>query len=284
MGSSMELEHPVAYGLLRSNRYGVIDPLMVEELPAGFPATRIAPTWLRGQEDHLPWLVRLDGGKLELHELATRIECEITSNSLPCVPLLISTHASEQELLAHLTTRLTLRLHSRRSLLRYYDPRVLFHLGWMWSAPELAWLLGPIQRVSHWCFDRWRVLDRPDQGPTAPVVAAKSLGSIGAINEILTSLGGGGESSVLEETSRRIERELLHAEAYGLSDETDRIAFASHALDLGSGFDRHPRVAALLSIESDAGGYRDRAGLISDTVWAEIRADLSKCQKTRKVP
>lgn len=279
----MKLEHLDAYGVLRSSRYGVIDPLMVEEVPAGFPANRIAPTWLRGQQDHLPWLVRLEGSKLELHELASRIECEITSNSLPCVPLLISTDASEEELLAHLATRLTLRFESRRALLRYYDPRVLFHLGWMWSAPELAWLLGPIHRVSHWCFDRWRVLDRPGQGPSAPVVAAKRLGSIGAINEILTNRGAGGESSVLEETSRRIERELLHAEAYGLNDEADRIAFASHSLEFGGGFERHPRVAALLSMESDGGGYRDRAGLISDTVWAGIRADISKCQRTRKV-
>ena len=273
------------YRLLRECAFGVVDPLVMDGLPDGVAPYMLVPTWLRGQEEQLPRLVRLDSLSVEQIGLLTEhMDREVAAKDVPSIPTLISTHADERTIRSHMVNRMTLHHGGRKALLRFSDPRVLLQLSWMLAPEEFSWLFGPIDQYIVWVHGGWHVIERPTAiGASRPPNQWRALRRIGAINEILTETQDGEGYWKLVAASQRIEQALRRAEWNGLTSEEDQMAFARHAMDVHPEFDRHPHIARLLAGLDTETSYRDSTNLLGDDEWRQIQSEMNGQSGTRKV-
>lgn len=264
---------------LADHQFAVIDRIRVPELPENWPHIELVSQMLAPQAHLYPWLV-------PLHELpgsewskfmADMSQCA-DPTSRPKCSLLLSSHRPIQIVRAALVNALFFRDASQKwHILRYYDPRVLFHLHWMLSPWQLFNQL-PAQEIPFWTFwleGEWHTLAFPTHVSCQPgertEIPLEQLQRCGQINLALEKLSRNVDIAQRQEVSRMIDTLLVQATACGLPTQEDRIAFALHGLVQREGFWTAPKMAALLAQSRQTPDYyRDATSGWDEHRWLEM--------------
>jgi hypothetical protein len=173
----------------------------------------------------------------------------------------------------------------RKFFLRFYDPRVLVHLLYLFDAEQLAGIFMGLQAYSFFLDGAWHTVTAPQ----VSVDLAKyrvSQNQLEKIQRIQTM------NRVLDQLSDRPRYTTIHAEVYrrycenidqlvvraeqqlGLTLQEDQALFACHALTIHPAFDQHPKIKTLLSQRnSQEQSYTDMAALLSESDWQQIRQE-----------
>lgn len=264
---------------LSAHQYAVVDRRRVPELPDGWPLIELVSPMLAPQAHLYPWL-------LPLHELAAD-EWRMFTEQLAQYPdrdlpprcsLLLSSPQPPQVVRSALVSALYFQdEHRQGHILRYYDPRVLFHLHWMLTPWQLFSLLSA-QDIPHWTFwldGGWHTLAFPERIAYRPgdteEMSLQQLQRCGLINQVLATLPHSADLPQRRQISRRIAALLEQALGCGLSAEEDRIAFARHGLKLRDEFWAMPKMAAFLAQASQNPDlYRDETNNWDDKRWLDM--------------
>lgn len=277
---------------LDARHFLLLDPLQGGEdavLPwENLPLRVLAPPGFEAQARQLPYLLAWQDLSDAQRPLAMRLltdRDEALAVSI-CVGLL-QADAAPAYVRAHLRQLLVPHFpDGARGVFRFYDPVVFLHLGWMLDESRRSVLLGP---VSAWTFPSggaWFRQTTPSQGshhvrfaPGEP--AWRRIGRIGAIHAVLETEPAWRAEPVLY--GPQVEAWLARAEAHGLSERDDLVAFARHGMLKHPGFDTHPEVLAML--QQCAGHptrYRRYSSLWSDADWQAIVRDLERLAHARQ--
>ncbi|ENW0882913.1 MULTISPECIES: type VI secretion system baseplate subunit TssK [Klebsiella] len=136
----------------------------------------------------------------------------------------------------------------RRHILRYYDPRVLFHLSWMFTYRQLMELI-PVRQSSYWTLwieGQWHTLVCHSSEVMLTsvehetVFPAARLKNIGLINRVLMEIPFITDIAERRNCSQRIEKLLSRGLSLGLTHHNDLIAFACSGLTREPDFWRIP--------------------------------------------
>lgn len=270
------LEQPLP---LASHQYAVIDRMRVPELPESWPYIELVSPMLAPQAHLYPWLV-------PLHELSSgewsAFMAELSQHADPASPpmcvLLLSSPCSMQIVRSALVNALFFRDSFHKGhILRYYDPRVLFHLHWMLSPWQLFIQLSA-HEIPYWTFwleGEWRTLVFPSRVSYQPgdqtEFPMEHLQRCGQINLALQKLPRNIDIAQRQEVSRKIDTLLVQAMTCGLPTQEDRIAFALHGLTQREGFWTAPKMAAFLTQSRQTPDfYRDATSQWDEYRWLEM--------------
>lgn len=276
--------------LVDQYQYAIIDlgALPEDALPSGLDVKRLVPELLAGDFAKMPGLVCLrsipDQTRALLQENLESAFRGERQHLFSC--LLNADDAFEtSSIVRHLTSHLILGSPQGKVFLRYYDPRVLQHLEWIFDPSQRRALFGPI---THWAVCEpllLRKIARPEiAGSRRWSVSAEQrqwLDQVGLLNETLEQVRRSqhalkaAEAGPLEALARRILAAMEIAEkCYGLSHDQDLIAFATHAVFHGDDFHEQDVVQTLLSSLSDGENtYADAAPLIDQHLQAQRKAE-----------
>lgn len=270
------LEHPLQ---LANHQYAIIDRMRVPELPESWPHIELVSPMLAPQAHLYPWLISLhelppDEWRIFMAELS---QCVDLTPSPTCVLLLSSPRPIN---IVHklLVKALFLNdINHKRHILRYYDPRVLFHLHWMLSPWQLFNQLSA-QEIPYWTFwleGGWHTLSFPTQVSCQPghptEIPLEQLQRSGQINLTLEKLPRNVDMAQRQESSRKIDALLVQAITCGLPTQEDCIAFALHGLEQPEGFWMAPKMAAFLAQSRLAPDYyRDVTSNWDEHLWQEM--------------
>lgn len=272
---------------LTEHQYLVIDRMRAGTLPDTLQLTELV-TPLTAPQAHLyPWL-------LSLNTLPTQgwawLEAQYRESMQIGSPapsfLLLSSHQPESVVRSHLIHALFISdAQQKRHLLRWFDSRVLFHLGWMAEPRQLASMLNihDIPDWTYWLNGQWHTLsfdknDEPDPLSTEPHHLFQQLQHVGLINDVLATLPSASDLSQREQLSRQICYLLQVAlEKYQLSDRMDLTAFARHGLKYGEQVYQADAVRLLIHKGQISPGiyYRESYGWTSEQ-WDATSHNLSK--------
>lgn len=270
------LEHPLQ---LTKHQYAVIDRMRMPELPESWPHIELVSLMLAPQAHLYPWLI-------PLHELspgewsafmADLSQCADPA-SLPKCSLLLSSSCPVQIVRSVLINALFFKdTYKNWHILRYYDPRVLFHLHWMLSPWQLFNQLSA-REIPYWTFwleGQWRTLVFPSRVAYQPgehtEIPLEQLQRCGQINMALKKLPRNVDMAQRQEVSRNIDTLLVQAMACGLPTQEDRIAFALHGLVQREEFWTTPKMAAFLAQSRQAPDYyRDATSDWDEHIWLEM--------------
>lgn len=269
------LEQPLQ---LADHQYAVIDRMRVPELPECWPQIELVSPMLAPQAHLYPWLI-------PLHELSSAewrtfmadlSRCADPTSSPKCALLLSSPRPIK---IVHnlLVNALFFKdAYQNRHILRYYDPRVLFHLHWMLSPWQLFNQLSA-QEIPYWTFwleGEWHTLAFPARVPYQAdhtEIPLAQLQRSGQINLTLEKLPRNVDMAQRQQSSRKIDALLVQAMTCGLPTQEDRIAFALHGLVQPEGFWRAPKMAAFLVQSQQAPDYyRDVTSDWDKHVWEDM--------------
>lgn len=270
------LAHPQP---LADHQYAVIDRVRVPKLPKSWPLIELVSPMLEPQARLYPWLV-------PLHELSSgewySLMVELSQHSEPNLPpvcsLLLSSLQTPQAVKNALVSAMHLKDEQhKRHILRYYDPRVMFHLHWMLSPWQLFNQLHA-QEISRWTFwldGRWHTLAFPKsvvfQSDETSGFPLAQLQRIGQINQTLKKLPCSPDMARRQEMSRKIDALLEQATTCQLPTPEDCIAFALHGLKQREGFWTAPRMAAFLAqVRQQPDCYRDETSNWSESRWQDM--------------
>lgn len=270
------LENPLP---LADHQYAVIDRIRVPELPEHWPHIELVSPMLAPQAHLYPWLV-------PLHELPPgewrTVMADLSRSadpaSLPMCALLLSSPRPIQIVHNLLVNALFLKdAHHKGHILRYYDPRVLFHLHWMLSPWQLFNHLSA-REIPYWTFwleGEWHTLAFPAHVSFQPgdhtEIPLAQLQRSGQINLALEKLPRHVDMAQRQQSSRKIEALLVQGLACGLPTQEDRIAFALHGLVQPEGFWMAPKMAALLAKSRQTPDYyRDVTSNWDAHLWQEM--------------
>lgn len=269
-------EHPLR---LAEHQYAVIDRMRVPELPEGWPLIELVSPMLAPQAHLYPWLVPLQ--ELKSYEWDAFI-AKLRQHNDPFTPpeccLLLSSPRPVQVVRSALVNALYFKdAQQRGHILRYYDPRALFHLHWMLSPWQLFNQLSA-QEIPYWSFwleGEWHTLEFPARVSYQPGDRAEmpldQLQRSGQINLALQKLPRSADMTQRQENSRRIDALLMQADVCGLSIQEDRIAFALHGLSQCEGFWKTPKMAAFLDLARlTPDHYRDETSHWDEHRWLEM--------------
>lgn len=180
--------------------------------------------------------------------------------------------------------------------LRYWDPRVVWHLPSV--IPPMLW--HKLQKT----LGEWWTLDAFNQLVTysAPVSVAglappealasmrieppvwDRLARIGWTNSVLRLAGGWGVIPTAQNADR-VERLIARCESLGFTSEQDVMVFAACGLTSHDRFDEHPQVAAALK-QSHADGQSVQSAIASfnEEFWSEIASSRWRDEASRVRP
>lgn len=268
---------------LAEHHYVIIDRVRVPELPEGLSPVELVSPMLAPQARLYPWLVplhQLPSGEWDafMDEVSQHAYSGSLSDS--CL-FLFSPHPAQVVRNALVTALYFKDAHQNGHILRYYDPRVLFHLHWMLSPWQLFNQL-PAREISNWTFrleDEWHTLAFPERVSYQPgertEIPMAQLQRIGMINRVLQALSFNGDMRQREEVSRKIDILLEQAVKCGLSTKEDCIAFAFHGLKRREGFWMAPKMAAFLTqARQEPDCYRDETSGWDENRWLEMTRAL----------
>ena len=270
---------------LVEHQYAVIDRMRLAELPEGWPLIELVSPMLAPQAHLYPWLVplhQLPSG--EWNAFMAKMSRHTDSVSAPECALLLSSSRPVQDVRSALVNALYFKDAQQRGyILRYYDPRVLFHLHWMLSPWQLFNQLSA-QEIPYWSFwldGRWHTLEFPARESYQPGDRAEmpleQLQRSGQINLALQKLPRSVDMAQRQKISRRLDTLLMQAEVCGLSIQEDRIAFALHGLSQCEGFWKAPKMAAFLDLARlTPDYYRDATGNWDEHRWMDMTQTESR--------
>lgn len=266
-----------------THSHALVDRLAAVGLPDDVPTQAIVPSELKNEAHLLPLLIPLrDVSPEQRAWILGQTSTSEGDSFSPAGATLLAANTETMQLAAHLKDRLLIRLAGKKkgkALLRYYDPRVFTQLQWMLSAYQLKALFGPIAHWSVHLDGTWHTTPRPSVESLHWTFDAKCcahLERIGLINQTLLKLPDiSGKARI--QSGPVIDEALAYAQQrYHLTQDDDRVAFATHAMTVHPEFDRHPTIQKLLAqLAGESQTYADAAALLSESDWQRIGADLA---------
>lgn len=250
----------ITYSDLHRNVYALSDGAIDKRMPAEPVGRSLVPGRLADSADVMPRLHDIGGAAPRDREAALALLSEQQGDGgTPWLCALIEVDDDcRADYLAHiLIDRLVLVLPGvGPCLFRYFDPKVLVHLEWLLTDPQIAWLMGPVRQWKYPLDGEGRTLIRPDTPaprelqPTAAQVFA--LRHMQVLNDVLTRLAPGPVADRQEQGSR-ILHHLEKAAGHGLRKLRDLEAYAWHGMTVHPRFDTHPLMQQRLqSMQLDA--------------------------------
>lgn len=278
---------------LDAHHFMLLDPLQIESDVAlpwhSLPLRTLAPPGFEAQTRQLPYLLACrDLSQAQRSQVLRLLTDSDEAIAAPMCVALLQADVEPAFVLRHLRQLLVPHFPGGgRGVFRFYDPVVLVHLDWMLDNSQRTVLFGPI---SAWTFPwngDWFVQTTLSPGSHhvrfAPGATMwRRIGRIGSIYAVL-------ETEPLwraepELYGPQVESWLIKAEAHGLSERDDIVAFVRHGLLKHPRFDTHPEVITTLrQCEGHPTRYRRLTSLWSDADWQTIARDLDRSAETRHV-
>ncbi|MGR7120028.1 DUF4123 domain-containing protein [Klebsiella aerogenes] len=245
------LEQPMAPG---EHDYAIIDRMQYPDIHETWPVLELVSPMFKPQAHLYPWLLPLK----EMHAGEWKALMEKpgqtdSSQKAPVSCLLLRSERSSSDIRNQLIRSLYFTDENRQGhILRYYDPRVFFHLCWMLSPWQLAQTF-PSHMASHWTFwleDRWHTVRFPSVETAQPggsqTLSLQQLQRCGLINQVLGRFSSYGDVVLREQVSQRVDALLAKAMELGLPTAEDQVAFAFYGLGLRDAFWTSPKLLPLL--------------------------------------
>jgi|GEM_PF-1222117 len=274
---------------LSEHQYLVIDRLNAGELPAGLPLIELV-TPLTAPQAHLyPWLLNLNALSVdEWKWLEKQLRLTAKNGEPPLGCLLLTSQRPEYVVRSHLINTIFINDEQRKSyMLRWFDPRVLFHLCWMINGLSLADMLHirDIPDWTYWLNGRWQTLsfskdDSPSETPNDPHHLFSKLQHIGLINDVLAALPNEKDLSQREQLSQQI-LYLAEKGKNWLSHSHDLQEFVLHGMKYGAHFYKSEVIQSLMKKSGKAAGvYYQVTRNWNDKQWQA--ASLEPAKKEHK--
>lgn len=268
------------------HEYAIIDRMRFPELPGSWPLIELVSPMLAPQAHLYPWLLPLHELKSgDWRQLMTELAQSKNPHSSPTSCLLLSSASNPLAVRNALVEALQFYDPQRNGhILRYYDPRVLFHLHWMLTPWQLSHRL-PAREVPVWTFwleGEWRTLSFPEKIACQPgelrQLPLEELQYIGQINIVLSMLRVPVKDlDQRQEISKKIRRLLEQSAHCQLPTPEDRITFALHGLQQREDFWLSPKMAAFLILaRQTADFYRDETSNWDDARWLDMTEPQSR--------
>lgn len=247
---------------LDTHQYAVIDRVLFNELPESFPAIELV-TPLTAPQSHLyPWLIPLrEMSGSQWRKLIGDIQLASDPVKMPVICLLLKSELSPDAMKNSLLSMLIMMdEYKQRHILRFYDPRVLFHLHWMLSPWDFRSRFNTreIPCWTFWLEGRWHTLAYEQKSlfdASTAITSFNQIQRIGLINKVLAELPLISDITTRRETSQRIDNLL---EQCPLFTDADKVAFATQGLIYGDEFWKTEQMTALLEKTRDVPGYYAR--------------------------
>jgi len=280
----MAINYITPHQTLGSHQYAVIDRKLVSTIPKSWPVIELILPVLAPQAHLYPWLVPLRELPVqEWDKLMTALTRHSGFRSPEKCSLLLSSDCSPEHVKSALVNALYFKdTQHKGHILRFYDPRVLFHLHWMLCPWRLYNLLSAkdVPRWTFWLDGSWHTLEflesiagKPTENAGIPL---HQLAYCGLINQALQQLPGCADMKQRQQISRRLEALLKQAEKCELPTEEDRLAFALHGMVQREGFWKAPKMSAFLQQASHSPNlYRVETGGWDETRWREMTSPQS---------
>lgn len=265
------------------HQFVVFDKASSADVAEQYPSTDIVSEYLKPQAHLYP-------GLLSLHDLPsggwvsvmTEIEKQHQEESSTRFNLLLESSLTAVSLRKELANILIITDEDNSNyILRYYDPRVLFHLSWMLTPGQLAILLKA-HAIPTWTYmldNKWYTLsfnenhDLCEGVPTG--ILWREVNKIGLINKILSKLSVPADLSKRIELSKDVYRLINVAEVLNLKDSKDITIFAMHGIMLNCDFWLSHKMRSIFNTAKDNKGYYRRVTSVwSDDDWADIKSGI----------
>ncbi|WP_193017553.1 DUF4123 domain-containing protein [Proteus sp. FME41] len=264
------------------HQYAVIDKAFANELVERYPTLDIVSSHLKPQSHLYPALISLhELSSSEWQSIISEImqqSVEISSSAKIC--LLLESQLSANEIKNELASMLLISDEQQNYVLRYYDPRVLFHLSWMLTPWQLQLLLKThlIQSWTYLLENQWNTLYFPEhinyQKGSPTDLPLTQIHQIGLINQIINKLP---RITVLSErikTSKIINKLITQANNLGLIAQEDIINFSFYGVTYQCAFWLQNNFKELLYLSSKNPKYFSRMILKIDILkWNEIKSE-----------
>lgn len=239
---------------LSAHQYLVIDRLSAGALPDTLPLTELVTPLTAPQAYLYPWLLSLNTLSVaDWRWLEEQFRLSAKNSGRPPGCLLLTSHQPESVVKSHLINILFISDEQRkRHMLRWFDPRVLFHLCWMTDARSLADMLHihDIPDWTYWLNGRWQTLsfendNEPEKELPEPHHLFNQLQHVGLINDVLATMPDEVDLSQREQLSQQV----LHQAETGknwLSHSRDLQAFVLHGIKNGPRFYESEMIQSLV--------------------------------------
>ncbi|KEY58778.1 DUF4123 domain-containing protein [Serratia sp. DD3] len=264
---------------LAEHQFAVIDRRRHPELPKEWQLIELVSPMLAPQAHLYPWLLPLhDLSSAAWSQLMLELAQHSDTHTPPLCSLLLSSKRSPEELRGALADALYFKDQQQQGhILRYYDPRVLFHLHWMLSPWQLSHQL-PTQQIPCWTFwleGGWHSLAFPEriafQTGDSPHMPLEQLQRCGQINQVLAKLPTCSDMAQRQALSQRIDALLWQATQCQLPTKEDKIEFALHGLQQRDAFWTAPKMAELLiKARNCPDYYRDETSSWDKAQWQSM--------------
>ncbi|WP_157953000.1 DUF4123 domain-containing protein [Limnobaculum parvum] len=274
-----------------SHNYAFIDRIFYDHIGQTLPVLEVVMPTMQAQAHLYPYLLLLD----ELDDdswiaLNETIAGQIALSEPLLCSVFFTSRLLPKALCQILAERLIRRYDDKYYVLRYYDPRVMTHLLWMF--PDEEWQAFELEtKCSSWSIylnGGWHSFeigsDENGVGANTVRINKETLLNIGDINCVLSALP---KETQLEDhirLSQKVNGYLITAkDRYGFVNPTDRIAFALHCATVGERFDETPFMTrAISNARQENIGYAIFTGNFSPLDWLLIKDQLvHECVKER---
>lgn len=265
-----------------THQYALVDRVLFEKLPDTFPAIELVTPLTAPQAKLYPWLIPLrEMSGSQWRDLISDIQRANDSAEMPMICLFLKSELPPAVIKnSLLSMMIMLDDHKRRHILRFYDPRVLFHIHWMLSSWEFRSRFNTreIPCWTFWLEGKWHSLAFEQTLPFDTSISNFSfekIQRINLINKVMAELPQGNNISARQEMSRRVDSLLKECP---LQSDVDKIAFATQGAIFGGGFWNAGEIKALLNESRNEPGYYSRiTSSWNDTDWQEILNKDNHC-------
>lgn len=270
---------------LAEHQYLIIDRMRVANVPDILPLIELVTPLTSAQAHLYPWLLSLNSlSSTEWDWVEAQFRHSLM-NEQPSGLLFIRSDQPVAVVRHHLTNTLFISdPQHRKHILRYYDPRVLFHLSWIMDGWNLANLLS-VHDISEWtfCLDRqWHTLAFNENSLPEPIIQDKDqlfihIQRIGLINDVLARIPThSADLFQREQVSRDIFQLLAMGETW-LTHPDDLCEFAYDGIQHGNNFYHSGAIQTLLEDSKNAPGiYCQVARSWGQEKWLLVMEETTK--------
>lgn len=263
-----------------------IDPFRVDDVPMALLPEPLVPSGFEAEAHLMPQFVHLRRfDSVQRDALLDWLEGPSAGGGAPPVLAFVSSEAEDARVLNHLRRQLIIRLSDdRKYLLRYYDPKVFWHLHWILDEMQRACLFGPLRQWVYWHDGQWRMSEKPQAGPMRPVLfdrhQSAQLGRVATINKVLACLDLPTDTVAQLALAQRVDADIERAQRKAWDGEMDWVHFARRCHTCHPRFDEHPRVARLLArLAQDDCTFSDAVAATDDMFWQVVATELAEAEQ-----
>jgi Domain of unknown function (DUF4123) len=278
--------------LFKTHRFGLVDALARENLPAEWPQVVVAPDFLGRDTSRCPTLV--DVSMLEQQDqdaLLKRLHTECVDRESTLFSLLIASEQKLDRVAVHLAERMVIRLQQAGevSQFRYFDPGTFLQLPKILGDEGMVWLMGQATSFAVPWAGYCSVYLKPKVSTplTRRFVLTpehlEALLDLSAVNRVATQLPAPTNQQDWIERCEQVRQHIRRAKQHGLALLADKVSFALHAVQHHPSFDQHDRIVQLLltlknSKPDDELDYQELSSRITPSEWKALSQELSSRQ------